>query len=396
MQTNNSGAAHAVAPGERTRGGLIQPKAATPPKTSNIQAMIDWELDQLDTDFFWKSDDGWVNAPDPGETPMIVPGLIPQGVGMGLAAMGKMGKTVMMADLFGKMAWPMPGDTWLGRPLPEKGGRVVFVTREEDRPRMTRLANMLGWPERKKFHEENNGDELRFMLRSQLKTSALVLSDGRKVSPTKYMLKLQKFACEFEPVLSFFDTHSKLFMIDQNSRVETSVASDILCDYAAVSGSTAISSLHINNKSEIKSLDQLRREISGSGAAVDGVRMMLGMGFAGRELAQAAIDAGLATEHKQVYIFGGWGNIPELDYLSQKPLILRRGATMRDGYIDITDQLRAANPFIDLLVDGIKVPTSKSADGTAPAKRGRGRPTKAEVAARTAPPAAAPSDDCPF
>lgn len=393
MQTNNGGAAQAVAPVERSRGGLTMPPM---PKTSNIQAMIDWELDQLDTDFFWKSDDGWVTAPDPGATPMIVPGLIPQGVGMGLAAMGKMGKTVMMADLFGKMAWPLPGDTWLGRPLPEKGGRVVFVTREEDRPRMTRLANMLAWPERKKLYEQNNGDELRFMLRHQLKTSALVVSDGRKVSPTKYMLKLQKFACEFEPVLSFFDTHSKLFMIDQNSRVETSVASDILCDYAAVSGSTAISSLHINNKSEIKSLDQLRREISGSGAAVDGVRMMLGMGFAGRELAQAAIDAGLATEHKQVYIFGGWGNIPELDYLSHKPLILRRGATMRDGYIDITEPLRAANPYVDLLVDGIKVPTSKSADaGGASATKGkRGRPTKAEVAARAA--ASDQANDVPF
>lgn len=346
-----------------------------PEDRGNVRSITGHKLDKLDVAFFANTGEDWVDAPNPGATRFAAP-FHPAGIGIGLAGKGKVGKTVNEADLFGKMAWPLPGDTWMGQPLPPEGGRVMFITREENRERMVRLSHMLGWPERRRQYQEMHGTEMRFMLKHQLEVQSLVMQDGNSVKPTKYMQTMRDFGRDWRPALAFLDTGSKLISADQNNRTQMSAAMDIVCDFAADTGAAAVMSLHTNKGSETKNLDALRDAISGSGGIIDGLRLTLGMAHAGRDLAQAVIDAGLAEFHREVFILGGWGNVTELDHLSHQPLIFRRGKTMRDGYEDVTERFRAKNPHFDLLVEGIKPPKAVADDRTPKPAARRGRKPK--------------------
>ena len=367
--TNNMGGAHGASRDEDVR---VQ-RSGQAGGNDNVVSLLGKRMEKVGKDYFLDINEDWMDAPQPGPTPMLIGNLLSQGDPAALCWKGGGGKSVMTFDAMLKLAYPLPGDKWMGLDLIPEGGRVLFVTREATLPAMQRLFHAMGGPERRAEYRRLTGNnETRLKLIHALQTDKLMVAKGDDVEATDYFKKMHEAMCEWRPVLSAFDTYSKLCKvnIDGNSSQAAS-STDLFQEFCSTTSSAALLLHHVikpgNSSAELKVMDDFRNSIKGSASFVDGLRNTIGGFPAWSKLADAVIEHGFAKNRKDVLVFGSAKhNILGID---GSPMLLVRGPTIRDGYDNITaDFLASCEGGEDLMAGIAPAKRSSNSDDAKPVR----------------------------
>lgn len=299
---------------------------------------------RVDRDDFWTgTNENWMDDPIADTAPMVVDGLLPQGEISGLPGAGKIGKSVAAYDLAQKIAWPMPGDEWLGGKVNVEGP-VLYLSKEESRRSMTLMSRRMKSVERRDEWQKINGETQRFYLKHREEMDHLIVSDRSSVYETPYWKKMRTFMRDLKPAFWFCETVSKVLLIELTDRGQMSQAMDIISNLSSSTSVTGLMATHINKpesaSTPINSNDRMRNAVSGSAAYIDGLRNHVCIRRAHQELGEYVVNQGFAEDRLNVMCVSTVGNFDECRETEYMPRVLNRGH-YAEGWTDLTQNMIA-------------------------------------------------------
>lgn len=410
MQMNNGGAAQAATSNDdaRPQRGVVHPIApARARKTGKLFELLKTK------------DASFLDRPFSAEASFDVAGLLPSRTAILFATEGGLIKTTECKRLALMMVFWMPGMMWMGRPVakPRNGGKVIYISGDESEDlAVDGFLGLEGAKMRDAWVAANpDGDWLkRLVLISSDEIDVIFRAEGQTVRRTSDGDDLYAFCEEFRPDLIVADTAAALtdIEIDGNTKHAQAIMRGAMAFTKL--GPTWIWAHHFSKEEETRNIRAARKQTKGSAGLVDGGRAVINAWLAYPPVETLVRDNGMGgvVEGSKVICFGvSKGNVKGIEEGLTR-VFVRNPSNDRFTRppIEITDQL-LAHPLGRMAINGTHTTANFEKihakfqsdmakgvpnDGTAPAKRVRGRPSKAEVAARTAPPAAAPGEDCPF
>lgn len=251
----------------------------------------------------------WMDLPCPGPSRMLIEGGLPAEKPGLLAAIGAGGKTTMAWDQALSLAYPAPGQEWMGKRIVGEGCKVMIVTREDTKAEALGIFHDLGGPERRRAWQERTGSaEKRLHLESMEVATSLVSTSREGLMRSDYFDQITDYAGEFGAGITYFDTCSKLGhgINFDNSTGETAWFADQLAAFCMRSSSSALGLHHVSKAGmgDIKSMTDMREKIKGSAGLIDGVRFVLGLWTPWATLVDAIVDAGVHDKPEDVFLFG--------------------------------------------------------------------------------------------
>lgn len=304
--------------------------------------VVDMTPKRCQRDDFWTSTtERWMDDDIADTAPMAVDGLLPMGEISGLPGAGKIGKSVAAYDLAQKIAWPMPGDEWLGSKVSLEGP-VLFLSKEESRRSMTLMSRRMKSLDRRAEWQKQNGETQRFYLKHREEMDHLIVSDRGGVYETEYWRKMRTFINDLKPAFWFCETLSKILLIDLIDRGQMSQAMDIIANLSNGTNLTGMLATHVNklesSSAVINTNERFRTAISGSAAYIDGLRNHVGIRRAHQDLGDYVVEQSFAENRYDVMCVSTIGNYDECRETEYLPRVLVRGH-YSEGWKNVTPAL---------------------------------------------------------